>query len=115
MLVLGQSTGIFIYLYGLTICLHIFNVNDMQLLQTAISHLFPGLLHYNGPRQCEMSVSSIDTKLSRHVKNKAEAAQLGDSVCVGTVLRGSGRHGGGVHSLMDWEELAGSCTTPGGK
>lgn len=62
-----------------------------------------------------MSVSSIDTKLSRHLKNKAEAAQLGDSVCVGTALRGSGRDGGGVHSLTDWEELAGSCTTPGGK
>lgn len=62
-----------------------------------------------------MSVSSIDTKLSCHVRNKAAAAQFGDSVCVGAALRGSGRDGGGVPSLMDWEELAESCTTPGGK
>lgn len=33
----------------------------------------------------------------------------------GVAFMGSGSDSGGVRSLMDWEELAGSCSTPGGK
>lgn len=61
-----------------------------------------------------VSINSLSTKLNVALRTK-QTQPIEGSRRDGVAFIGSGRDGGGVGSLMDWEELAGSCSTPGGK